>query len=334
MNTTPKILHTLFSTLLIGSYSITASCAPVAPHPFEDKTNIDIFISEMVKEHQFDGQQLKILFDKARLQPAILDAIARPAESKPWYDYRPIFVNRERIQGGVTFLNTHAALLAKASDQYGVPPQIMTAIIGVETRYGKQSGSYLVLDSLSTLAFNYPPRSPFFRGELKQYLLMSREENLDPLDQRGSYAGAMGMPQFIPSSFRRFAVDFDADGKRDLWTNYADVIGSIGNYFEKHGWRSWEPIATRVQVEGDKYQAFIDDSPKPRHDVADLRKAGVLFPDDVSEQFKGSLIMLESNSGPEYWVVWHNFYVITRYNRSKLYAMSVYQLAREIVAAR
>ena len=302
MNSKDKIRHTLFSILVICSYSVTASCANNTPRPFEDKTNIDIFISEMVKEHQFDGQQLKILFDKARLQPAILDAIARPAESKPWHDYRPIFVNRERIQGGVTFINTHAALLAKASDQYGVPPQIITAIIGVETRYGKHSGTYPVLDALTTLAFNYPPRSPFFRGELKQYLLMSREENLDPLDQRGSYAGAMGMPQFIPSSFRRYAVDSDDDGKRDLWTNFADVIGSVGNYFEKHGWHSWEPIATQVQVEGDKYQAFIDDVPKPRHDVADLRKAGVKFPDDVSEQLKGSLIVLESDTGPEYWV--------------------------------
>lgn len=322
------------STLILCVYSMTASCANNTPRPFDDKTNIDLFINELVKEHQFDAKQLKILFDKARLQPAILDAIARPAESKPWYDYRPIFINRERIQAGVAFMNAHAALLAKASDQYGVPPQIITAILGVETRYGKQSGSYPVLDSLATLAFNYPPRTTFFRGELKQYLLMSREENLDPLDQRGSYAGAMGMPQFMPSSFRRYAVDADADGKRDLWTNTADAIGSVGNYFEKHGWHSWEPIATRVQVAGDKYRALIEDSPNPRYDVAELRKAGVLFPDEIDEQFKGSLILLDNEKGPEYWVVWHNFYVITRYNRSKLYAMSVYQLAREIVAAR
>lgn len=334
MNCVHKLVHLRLSTLILCAYSVTASCANGVPQPFEDKTNIDIFITEMVKEHQFDGKQLKILFDKARLQPTILEAIARPAESKAWYDYRPIFVNRERILGGIAFMKSHAALLAKASDQYGVPPQIITAIIGVETRYGKQNGSYLVLDALSTLAFNYPPRSPFFRGELKQYLLMARDENLDPLDQRGSYAGAMGMPQFMPSSFRRYAVDSDADGKRDLWINPADVIGSVGNYFEKHGWRSWEPIATRVQVNGDKYQAYIDDTPNPRYDVAELRKAGVIFPDEVSELFKGSLIMLDSDSGPEYWVVWHNFYVITRYNRSKLYAMSIYQLAQEIVAAR
>ncbi|MBI3562113.1 MAG: lytic murein transglycosylase B [Gammaproteobacteria bacterium] len=328
------VLHQLlFVTLFISTGMLTA-CAANTPRAFDDPQLIDQFIAEMVTEYQFKPEPLQQLFSKARLQPAILDAIARPAETKSWRDYRPLFLSPERIRGGVSFMNEYSQWLERASDIYGIPPQIVTAIIGVESRYGKQSGNYPLIDSLSTLGFAYPPRAGFFRGELKQFLLMTREEAVDPLSPRGSYAGAMGLPQFIPSSFRRFAVDFDADGKRDLWNSPADAIGSVANYFEKHGWHNFEAIATRVQVKGDKYTSVIDDNAYPRFDVRDLRSAGVLLPGDTDDSLRGSLIVLDGGDGPEYWVAWHNFYVITRYNHSVLYAMAVYQLSREIVAAR
>ena len=307
--------------------------ADINPRPFDDPLVINQFISEMVQEYQFNPEQLQNWLSKARLQPAILEAIARPAESKPWRDYRPIFLTPDRIRGGMVFMREYAHTLGRASDQFGVPPQIITAIIGVETRYGKQSGNYPIIDSLSTLGFGYPPRASFFRSELKQYLLMAREEKFDPLVPRGSYAGAMGMPQFIPSSFRRYAVDFDGNGKRDLWNSTADAIGSVANYFSQHGWHEFEPIATRVTVSGKNYLSVLDENANPRFDTAELRKAGVNIPDDLYDDLKGSLIQLDAGAGPEYWVAWHNFYVITRYNHSILYAMAAYQLSREIIAA-
>ena len=223
-----------------------------------DSSAVRNFINEMVEQHAFNSNELQTVFDQANLHQSILDAISRPAESKPWYEYRPIFVTTDRSKGGVRFWQAHAGTLEKASDVYGVPQEIMVAIIGVETRYGRHTGRYPVLDALSTLAFAYPPRSSFFRKELKEYLLMTREEGLQPGKQMGSYAGAMGMPQFIPSSFRHYAVDFDNDGKRDLWTSPADAIGSVGNYFKQHRWKSGQPIASPVKVHGSRYQALID----------------------------------------------------------------------------
>ena len=333
MQTTWLPQRLLSGLLLLGC--ITVTHADNSPRAFEekDKAAMNVFIDEMVAEHQFKPELLRRWLNKARLQPAILEAIARPAEAKPWRDYRPIFLTPERIRGGAYFMRQFSRTLGRASDQYGVPPQIVTAIIGVETRYGKQSGNYPIIDSLSTLGFAYPPRAAFFRGELKQFFLMAREEKFDPLLPRGSYAGALGMPQFIPSSFRRYAVDFDGNGKRDLWNSTADAIGSVANYFEQHGWHAFEPIATRVTVTGKNFQTVMDDNATPRFDTADLRQAGVIIPGDLYDDLKGSLIMLDAGEGPEYWVAWHNFYVITRYNHSILYAMAAYQLSREIVAA-
>jgi membrane-bound lytic murein transglycosylase B len=323
----------VLSGVLLLLVNLSVAGADNAPRPFDDTAAINQFVSEMVQEYQFKPEQLQRWLSEARLQPAILEAIARPAEAKPWRDYRPIFLTPDRIRGGAFFLREYARTLGRASDDYGVPPQIVTAIIGVETRYGKQSGNYPIIDSLSTLSFGYPPRASFFRGELKQFFLMAREEKFDPLLPRGSYAGAMGMPQFIPSSFRRYAVDFDGNGKRDLWNSTADAIGSVANYFEQHGWHAYEPIATRVTVSGKKFQTVMDDNANPRFDTSELRQAGVNIPDEFYDNLKGSLILLDAGEGPEYWVAWHNFYVITRYNHSILYAMAAYQLSREIIAA-
>jgi membrane-bound lytic murein transglycosylase B len=302
--------------------------------PFEDKSSIKSFIDEMVSKYKYDKDFLDNLFDKARLHQSIIDAISRPAESKPWYEYRKIFVTRERVRGGVLFWNEHEEVIKQVADKYQVRPEVIVAIVGVETRYGKHKGNYPVLDSLSTLAFAYPPRAAFFRSELKHFLLMTREEKLDPLTTKGSYAGAMGMPQFISSSFRNYAVDFDKDGQRDLWTNVADALASVGNYFKLHGWAAGQPIAHKVDVNGIKYKELISGSLKPKYSQDELMLAGVTLPNNIPRDIKGNLIELDSGDGPEYWVVWQNFYVISRYNHSALYSMAVYQLSQEILKSR
>lgn len=319
--------------ILLISISMTVMANAKAPD-FNNNDELQEFIQEMVKQHRFDKAELQQLFEEAELHQSILDAISRPAESKPWHEYRPIFVTHDRTIGGVRFWRNNRQTLEQAEAEFGVPSQIITAIIGVETRYGKHAGQYPVLDALATLAFAYPPRSSFFRKELEQYLLMTREEGLNPRRQKGSYAGAMGMPQFISSSFRRYAIDFDNDGKRDLWDNPTDVIGSVANYFRKHQWKPGHPIAHKVKVHGDKYHALVSDNLRPHLGQQQMLDNGVILPRDIPRDIEGSLIALETENGPEYWVVWHNFYVISRYNHSALYSMAVFQLSELIRAAR
>lgn len=332
-----RSLTILLSSLLFASSAIAASAAskPENPGVFDNPGPVRQFIAYMVKKYNFDADTLTNLFKQVHVRQSIIDAISRPAESKPWYQYRKIFVNRERVRGGVLFWNANKDIIHKVAEAYKVAPQILVAIVGVETRYGKHTGRYPVIDALSTLAFDYPPREKFFRSELAQYLLMTREEGLNPLAQKGSYAGAMGMPQFISSSFRHYAVDFDKDGKRDLWNNIADAMGSIANYFNKHGWRYGQPIATRVKVSGLKYREMIDNNGlKPKYTPQQMRLAGVQLADNVPDNIKGCLIELDSGHGPEYWAAWENFYVISRYNHSALYAMAVSQLGEAINQSR
>jgi len=233
---------------------LLAACA-TAPTVAElpEQGEVRVFIAEMVQRHGFERAQLESWFKEAQVRSDIIDAISRPAESKPWYQYRPIFLQPDRIDGGAAFWNEHAKELQRAEEIYGVPPQIVTAILGVETRYGQHQGNYRMMDSLVTLAFNYPPRASFFKSELEQYLLLAREEGADPLAMTGSYAGAMGQAQFISSSFRRYAVDFDGDGKRDLWGNSADAIGSIANYLKENGWERGGAVALPAAVSGEHY---------------------------------------------------------------------------------
>ncbi|MFV1982169.1 MAG: lytic murein transglycosylase B [Thiohalomonadales bacterium] len=296
----------------------------------DDPKQLQAFITEMSTKHQFDSKYLTTLFEKTKKRQSILDAITRPAEGKPWYDYRPIFVTNKRINGGIDFLAENSSILKSAFKKYGVPPEIIVSIIGVETRYGTNIGSYPVIDSLSTLAFAYPPRSTFFKSELEHFLLMTRDEKLDPLEQTGSYAGAMGMPQFMPSSYREYAVDFNNDGSRNLWTNHHDVIGSISNYFVRHGWKKDQPIVTKVKVYGNRYTELLSKNMKPKWSQKELLLHGVALPEGLPKDLKGSFMSFETKNGPEYWVGWNNFYVITRYNHSILYAMSVYQLSEYI----
>lgn len=312
--------------LLACSVLFTTACAD----DYSDKKEVKAFINEMIEKHKFNKQYLENLFSEAKLYDSILEAIARPAEGKPWHQYRPIFVTKERTQGGINFLKEHEDTLKQAEEKYGVPKEIIVAIIGVETRYGKHAGSYPVFDALATLAFGYPPRATFFKSELEQFLLMVREEKFEAKELVGSYAGAMGMPQFISSSFRRYAVDFDGDGKRDLWNNPTDAIGSVANYLHKHHWKAGQPITHKVEVHGKRIKNLITKGLKPSHTQLELLLNGVILPGNIDEKIKGKLLKLKTLDDPEYWVAWNNFYVITRYNHSALYSMAVYQLSQGI----
>ncbi len=295
--------------------------------------DVQIFINEMVSKHGFDKSRLDVLFSQASIAQSILDAISRPAEAMPWHKYRRIFLRNDRINLGRKFIDQNRELLEKAESQYGVPPHIIAAIIGVETRYGGNKGSYKVLDSLVTLGFRYPKRAKFFRSELEQFLLLTREQGLDPLEVTGSYAGAMGIPQFISSSYRHYAVDFDGDDFIDIWENPADAIGSVANYFKMHGWKKGQDIAFKAAVSGEAYQTILNSSLEPDRTLAEYSDLGVTINKDLSGNIKGKLLEYEQENGNDYWIGLDNFYVITRYNHSSLYAMAVYQLAMEIIEA-
>jgi membrane-bound lytic murein transglycosylase B len=296
--------------------------------------NIETFIDDMVTRHGFDRVYLTDLLDKAQIKNSILRIMDRPrkpnAKPTPWYKYRQTFLNAKRINEGVTFWLRNASTLKRAETVYGVPAEMVVAIIGVETLYGKITGNYKVLDALTTLAFHYPRRADFFRQELEHYLLLTREEGLDPLEQLGSYAGAMGLGQFMPSSFRRYAVDFDGDGRRNIWTNQADAIGSVANYFVQHGWITGQPVINPTQVRPDAVEGLLALKFKPEYSLRELNRWGLLYHGDEPSSTKGMFIDLETELGTAYWVGFQNYYVITRYNRSKRYAMAVYQLAQEI----
>ena len=303
---------------------------PAAPLGEEEQA----FVEQMVRKHGFDRAMLTRLLQDAEFQQGIIDAISKPAEAKPWYLYRPIMLTRERIEGGVDFWNANAAALVRAEAQYGVPPEVVTAIIGVETKYGRNTGRHRVLDALVTLAFGYPKRAAFFRSELENFLLMAREEKLDARELKGSYAGAMGRAQFMPSSFRSYAVDFDGDGRRDLWSNDTDAIGSVASYLARNGWRRGEPVAFLADGAGSQQRRFVEAGVKPTYTLGDMAAAGIRTPAGLTRGTPASLIELENEDGSEYWLGMFNFYVITRYNRSTLYAMAVHQLSREIVDLR
>ncbi len=299
-------------------------------HQEED---VQEFINEMVNKHGFDKTRLDAIFSRASIAQSILDAISRPAEAMPWHKYRKIFLRNDRINLGRKFIESNRELLDKAEAGYGVPPHIIAAIIGIETRYGGNKGSYKVLDSLVTLGFRYPKRAKFFRSELEQFLLLTREQGLDPLEVTGSYAGAMGIPQFISSSYRHYAVDFDGDGHIDIWENSADAIGSVANYFKVHGWKKGQDITFKATVSGDTFESILNSSLEPDRTLVEYSELGVSFNKNLSGDLKGKLLKYEQENGNDYWIGLDNFYVITRYNHSSLYAMAVYQLAMEIIQA-
>ena len=297
----------------------------------EEIDSRDKFISYMESEHGFDSKELSLLFSKTIVSNSILEAIQRPAEKKLlWHQYRKIFLKEKRIKQGAEFWLKNELKLREAEKKFGVPPEIITAIIGVETNYGRNSGSYRVIDSLNTLAFHYPKRAPFFLSELEQFLLLVREQNFIPETLKGSYAGAMGIPQFISSSYRNYAIDFDGDNVVDIWSNPDDVIGSVANYFFQHGWVNEGNVITEVSIKGEEYKNILDEKLQLNIYGSDLKDYGIIVNSNIDDVEKLKLFEFKFEDRSEYWLAQNNFYVITRYNHSKLYAMAVYQLALKI----
>lgn len=299
---------------------------------FSTTESVSEFIDAMSSRQSFDKAELQRLLDGAVIKQDILAKIAKPAEALPWYKYRKIFLTEERIDAGAQFWRDNRLALEKAERQYGVPPEIITAIIGVETFYGRHTGNYRVLDALSTLAFAYPPRSQFFQSELESFLLLCREQNLSPTLPLGSYAGAMGMPQFMPSSFRRYAVDFDGDNSADIWHDRADAIASVAHYFAQHHWQPGQPVAVPMTTSGEAYKSKLSASLKPDLRLAELESLNLKITAALALSEKIKILELNQEQGVELWATLENFYVITRYNHSPLYAMAVYQLSQSILA--
>jgi len=296
-----------------------------------DLPGIPAFIDEMVAKHQFKREELQLAFRRAEYRTDVIDSITKPAILKPWVEYRPYFVNPQRVEGGVQFWKKYSTALKRAEQKYGVPQEIIIGILGVETIYGRNAGRYLALDALTTLAFDYPRRADFFRDELEQYLLLAREQGFDLLGIQSSYAGALGIPQFMPSSYRRYAVDHNGNGKIDLMNEPEDAIGSVANYLKQYGWQSGEPVALQSKVEDEKHLKTAGDV---RPYIA-WRDAGVTpLKKSEGDMPPAWLLDFTVESGKEYWLVFNNFNVIMRYNNSNYYAMSVYQLADAVRQAK
>jgi membrane-bound lytic murein transglycosylase B len=341
----------LTALLLAVALSSPIAAGARAAAPYAERDDVRQFIAEMVDRHGFVRKELRALFAKARFQPAIIKAITPPIEprAKSWQAYRALFLTQQRIQAGVEFGVRYREPLARAAELYGVPEEIIIAIIGVETVYGRNTGSYRVIDALSTLAFDYPPRAEFFRGELEHYLLYARDAGIDTLALKGSYAGAIGIPQFMPGSYRRYAVDMDGDGRQDLSGSFADAIGSVANFLKAHGWETGQPVAYTVQVQGENYRKLVDAGIKPTYRCGDLAAfgvnvsgvnvsaayvSGVSAGGDTRADAPCALIELETpGEASVYLVGLTNFYVLTRYNRSSLYAAAVLELAHAVKSA-
>jgi membrane-bound lytic murein transglycosylase B len=289
------------------------------------------FIAHMADTYHFKKRALRKLLKSAESQPAIIEAIAKPAEkAKPWFEYRSIFVTERRIHEGTEFWAAHRQALDQASVHSGVAPEYLAAILGVETYYGRTTGNYRVLDALVTLSFDYPAREKFFREELEQFLLLTRDAHLNPASVKGSYAGAMGAPQFMPSNYRRYAVDADADGRIDLWSNWPDVCASVGNYLKEHGWNAGEPVLGEATVAPEKTADLDGRKLSLSETIGSLTAKGVSFESSLSTDAPALLIAADEADGVHWRVGYNNFYVITRYNHSALYAMAVYELASAI----
>ncbi len=302
-----------------------------------EHADVPAFVEKMQTEYGFSPQHVQSLLDQAVRQEAILKAIARPAERvKPWHEYRAIFITDKRINDGVAFWDKHAETLERAEKEYGVEPEIILAIMGVETSYGGNMGSYRVIDALTTLGFDYPPRAEFFRRQLESYLVLTREQQMDPLVLKGSYAGAMGYGQFIPSSYQAFAVDFDHDGVVDIWNNPVDAIGSVANYFHQHKWQHGAVVAIPADVTGDRFAEGItlEQGLEARKTVADLKSLGWTPRSELEQDAEVMAFEFDAGERMQYWLGLNNLYVITRYNRSVMYAMVVHQLADLLREAR
>jgi membrane-bound lytic murein transglycosylase B len=320
-----------------ASLLVSVSCSQAADKTFVDvaQPNVAAFIDEMVATQDFERDALASVLAEAEIKRTIIEKISTPAERKlSWGEYRKIFITKERIAAGTTFWLENREMLERVQMESGVSIEMIVGIIGVETYYGRITGKDRVLDALVTLAFEYPPRAKFFRNELMQFLILTREEEIDATMPLGSYAGAMGRPQFMPSSFRAYAVDASGDGKRDIWNDWADVAGSVANYFVEHGWRTGEEVVSRATLSG-RWDGAVP-KPKntltPKNTVSSLSEKGVVFATSLPADSASELLSYEGEDGTELWVAFPNFFVITKYNRSVMYALAAYQLGQAIAS--
>ncbi len=342
---------TLFSLLALLAFSFASATSEAAPQGKKQKPRAKVtkkmtppvtpayathpdaqaFIAELVREHGFEAGALSALFAKVRRNDRVIELMDAPLRRPAmWFEYIPRFTTEERVVAGVAFAREHKALLQKAEAKYGVPANIIVSIIGVETFYGRVTGGFSVLDALATLAFDYPRRADFFRGELKSFLLLNRTTPNVALDAKGSYAGAMGLPQFMPGSYRNYAVDFDGDGRTDLWGSAADIIGSVAEYFVRHGWQPGQPVWSELLgIDAAKLPA-IDGGLSLRQPVKSFVENGIPAAQNVDLASEASVLLLEERDAARYYLAYNNWYVITRYNRSRLYASAVWTLAEEI----
>jgi len=330
-------MRTLIAALL--ALALVAPAMALRADSYATRSDVREFIDDMVQRHGFVERELDLVFERVERQDAVLQAIDRPPErTKPWKEYRAGFLTARRIRAGLRFWNAHSAALKRAAREYGVPAQVIVAILGVETFYGQRKGRWRVIDSLVTLAFDFPPRASYFRGELEQYLLFVRDAGLDVFGVHGSYAGAFGMPQFMPRSHIAYAVDFDRDGSVNLISSPTDAIGSIANFLKRHGWRAGAALQARASVRGDEYTKYVDDDIEPRYTLAELAQAGVEPSGGQGRIPANALaVLVELRNGParsEFRLGFRNFHALTRYNRSVLYGSVVVDLADALNAAR
>ncbi len=318
-------------------FLITAclQCNALADTHFANRPDVKLFIQQMVQQHHFKKASLIALFNTVKTKPAVIKKIKAPLEKEPWNIYQRLFVTEWRIRNGVNFWNHYQTALSNTEKKYGVPANIIVATIGIETKYGVHTGKFRTIDALSNIAFSHSKRAPFFRSELKEFLLLSREQQWDPQKVYGSYAGAIGQPQFMPSSYRRYAVSYHGNKKADLSHNELDIIASIANYYKLHGWKTNEPVAIPASIVSHKFQFFLGKN----KDVKIISKSevshdGVTPDSDVLKNNPHKIIALPTYLGKEYWFGFHNFDVIKRYNASDLYAMSVLQLSHYILTLR
>lgn len=335
--TAPKLVTGTTVPAQSGSTTQVASAVSGPALNLDQQTQVELFINDLVSKQGFAAQDLEPLFQGFTPDQKILSTMTRPAESMPWYRYRKIFITPKRIEAGNDFWRRNQSTLEQVSAYYQVPAEIILSILGIETFYGRNMGNYPVFQANATLFLGYPRRSDFFRGQLADFLVLSRKEGLDPMRTKGSYAGAMGMPQFISSSYQHYAVDADGDGRRDLWHSIPDITGSVANYFRQHGWHAGEPVAVPARLTPDANPGkFISNDLRPRYTLNDLASAGVYPETDLNGSAAAnlpvSLLQVDGENGPQYFLTFHNFYVITRYNRSPLYALAAMELMQRLHA--
>jgi len=323
-----------FKTVLAAAGLLLASVATHADVALLMRPDVQRYIDEQVASGELTRAELETVFANVEPKPNIIAIMDKPSTARPWYQFRPNFYSDKLMQEGVTFWQQNEATLQRAAETYRVAPEIIVAIIGIETRYGRNTGSFRLADALTTLAFDYPRRADFFRAELTEFFRLARSENVNALSLKGSYAGAMGLPQFMPTSYRKWAVDFDGDGHKDIWNNPVDAIGSVANYFREHGWLGGDDVVIPAELApGTVPDELAADKFNLHYTVAELKARGVLPQAPVRDDALAALVELKNgDAAPSYLIGTQNFYTITRYNKSTLYAMVAHELSQEMRA--